>query len=135
MKFFAKDQTMNTDLYLETMENHMLDFSEERGNTHFLQVGAPCHKSKRSMAWFQEKGIQLIDWPGNSPDLNPIENMWQIMKRKLEEKEVSSVTAMKEEITNIWENEIAVQYCRTLTRSMPNRLQAVLEAKGGPTKY
>ena len=87
------------------------------------------------MAWFQEKGIQLIDWPGNSPDLNPIENMWQIMKRKLEEKEVSSVTAMKEEITNIWENEIAVQYCRTLARSMPNRLQAVLEAKGGPTKY
>ena len=60
--------------------------------------------------------------------------MWHIIKRKLEEKEVASVTTMKE-IKNIWENEITVQYCRTLARSMPNRLQAVVEAKGGPTKY
>ena len=60
--------------------------------------------------------------------------MWHIIKRKLEEKEVASVTTMKE-IKNIWENEITVQYCRTLARSMSNRLQAVVEAKGGPTKY
>ena len=49
IKFLAKDQTMNTNLYLETMENHMF----KRGNTNFLQDGATCHKSKRSMAWFQ----------------------------------------------------------------------------------
>ena len=40
------------------------------------------------------------------------------MKRKLEEKEVSSV---KEEIKNIWEDEITIQFCRNLARSMPNR--------------
>ena len=43
------------------------------------------------------------------------------MKRKLEEKEVSSVTAMKEELKNIWEDEITIQFCRNLARSMPNR--------------
>ena len=78
----------------------MLNFYKERGNTQILQDGAPCHKSKWSMAWFQEKGIQLIDRSGNSPDLSPIENKRDIMKRRLEEKEVSSVTAMKEEIKN-----------------------------------
>ena len=60
-------------------------FMRLHGTTHFLQDGAPCHRSKIVKSWFAERPeIKLIDWPGNSPDLNPIENVWSWMKNKLQ---------------------------------------------------
>lgn len=135
IRFLPKDKTMNTEEYLATLEANMLPWYESRNNSHFLQDGAPCHKSKRSLNWFQERGIPLISWPGNSPDLNPIENMWDLMKNKLEQKEAKSVEDMKNIIIDIWVKEITPEYCEKLARSMPRRLQSVLDNNGGHTKY
>ena len=126
---------MNSVEYVATLQEHMKDFYERRGNSHFLQDGAPCNRARKTQDWFQANGIQVMPWPGNSPDLNPIENMWHVMKMKLEEKEVKKVKEMKEMITRIWCMEITPDYCANLANSMPARLMAVLEANGGPTKY
>jgi hypothetical protein len=53
------------------------------GSTYFLQDGAPCHASKKIKTFLAEQPFQVIDWPGNSPDLNPIENCWNFMKNRL----------------------------------------------------
>jgi hypothetical protein len=55
--------------------------------THFLQDGAPCHKSKKVMEFLKGQKFSLMDWPGNSPDLKPIENLWSIIKCKIKKKE------------------------------------------------
>ena len=68
-------------------------------------------------------------------DLNPIENLWHIFKNKLEEKQCKNLEEMKAEIRHIWHTEITRELCKTLARSMPNRLQAVINANGGHTKY
>jgi transposase len=47
------------------------------------------------------KEVKVMDWPGNSPDLNPIENVWNFMKNKLKKKTITSVTALKEEIMKL----------------------------------
>jgi hypothetical protein len=79
--------------------------------------------------------IEVIDWPGNSPDLNPIENVWAHMKNKLKEKAITSVPTLEKEILNLWVKETPTEYLKRLTDSMPERLRLVLEHKGEMTKY
>ena len=49
----------------------------------FMQDNCPAHKCKYAMKWFEnQKDITLINWPPKSPDLNPIETVWALMKKK-----------------------------------------------------
>ena len=73
-------------------------------------------------------------WPGNSPDLNPIENCWNWMKDQLQEKKVTSVKNLIE-IKRLWCLATPQDYLRTLSESMPRRLQAVIDTGGEMTKY
>ena len=75
---------MNGKRYLELVQDKLPRFMAFHGTSHFLQDGAPCHKAKIVTAWFAERQeITLIKWPGNSPDLNPTENVWNWMKVQL----------------------------------------------------
>jgi transposase len=71
--------------------------------THFLQDGAPCHKSKKVMAFLEQQKSAVMDWPGNSLDLNPIENLWLILKGKLKKKDnISSLSLLIRAIKELW---------------------------------
>ncbi len=67
----------------------------------FLQDSARCHKAKKIMKFLEEQPFQIIKWPGNSPDLNPRENMWNFAKDKLKNRDTSSVPKLKAEITKL----------------------------------
>jgi hypothetical protein len=54
------------------LKDHLLQFMVIHGCTHFLQDGAPCHASMCITAFLAQQSFQVIDWPGNSPDLNPV---------------------------------------------------------------
>jgi transposase len=51
----------------------------------FQQDNARPHKAKVCLKWFEDHGIKLVEWPANSPDLSPIENIWAELKRRLGE--------------------------------------------------
>jgi hypothetical protein len=78
----------------------------------------------------------LLPWPAQSPDLNPIEHLWNHLKTRLEEYEEAP-----KEMGELWErvdkewNEIEPEVCQNLIESMPRRVEAVIQAKGGYTKY
>ena len=76
----------------------------------------------------------VLDWPGNSPDLNPIENCWNLMKSKLKEYKFSNINQLREKLIQLW-IEMPVEYFTNLAESMPRRLKLVIEKDGWMTKY
>jgi transposase len=133
--FLPKNVTMNGERYQTVLEDHLLRFMELHGCTHFLQDGAPCHASKRIKAFLAEQPFQVIDWPGNSPDLNPIENCWNHMKNLLKKKDISSVPKLITAIKELWTMELSTDYLKKLSKSMPGGLKMVIDAHGDMTKY
>jgi hypothetical protein len=73
---------------------------------------------------------------GNSPDLNPIENVWNWMKNKLQDSKATSLPQLKQEIKELWTLHMDdIQYLKNLVESMPRRLEVVILNEGNSTKY
>jgi transposase len=110
----------------------------------FMHDNAPCHKTPAVTNLLQENNIPVMKWPAQSPDLNPIENLWRDLKhrfylkfRTLFSNPSSSQDAFErysELIQECW-NEQNQELVQSLIESMPKRCQAVIDAKGGHTKY
>ncbi len=78
--------------------------------------------------------VPLFCWPANSPDLNPIENLWGIVKRKMWYARPNNAEELKATIRATWAL-ITPEQCHRLIDSMPRRIAAVIQAKGAPTMY
>ncbi len=100
----------------------------------FQQDLAPAHTAKCTKSWFSDHGVTVLDWPANSPDLNPIENLWGIVKRKMRDTRPNNADELKATVKETWAS-IPPQQCHKLITSMPRRIEAVIKAKGAPTKY
>ncbi|KAI7791282.1 reverse transcriptase, partial [Triplophysa rosa] len=100
----------------------------------FQQDLAPAHSAKATSTWFKDHGIPVLNWPANSPDLNPTENLWGIVKRKVRYARPNNAEELKATIRATWPL-ITPEQCHRLIDSMPRRIAAVIQAKGAPTKY
>lgn len=135
--FLPKNRMMNGTVYKQVLEDHLLPFMALHKSEYFLQDGAPCHNSKLVKSFLQEQGtgFKVMDWPGNSPDLNPIENAWSYMKQKLSNERPKNLADLKEAIKKMWVRDLSLDYWKKLSDSMPRRLQLVIASKGDMTKY
>lgn len=133
--FLPKNIRMNQHNYLDLLIDH-LDASMEACQAEFLmQDGAPCHKAKLVTSALDFGGIRYFNpWPGNSPDLNPIENLWGKIKSGLQNYDVSSVPKLKDAIQQLWDS-MPQTYLQTVADSLPKQLKLVRNAKGYPIKY
>ena len=85
----------------------------------FMYDGTPCHRSTVVQNFLDQQEISMLELPGNSPDLNPIENSWSTMKRKVEKQQPSSLLELQLAIKEVWVKNLDVEYCRKLILSMP----------------
>ncbi len=129
--------TVNAAIYQEILEHFMLPSADKLyGDADFIfqQDLAPAHTAKGTKSWFNDHGVTVLDWPANSPDLNPIEYIWGIVKRKMRDTRPNNADDLKAAIKATWAS-IPPQQCHKLITSMPCRIEAVIKAKGAPTKY
>uniref|UniRef100_A0A9J8DD84 Tc1-like transposase DDE domain-containing protein n=1 Tax=Cyprinus carpio carpio TaxID=630221 RepID=A0A9J8DD84_CYPCA len=128
---------VNAAVYQEVLEHFMLPAADQLyGDADFIfqQDLAPAHSAKATSTWFKDHGIPVLNWPANSPDLNPIENLWGIVKRKMRYARPKNAEELKATIRATWAL-ITPEQCHRLIDSMPRRIAAVIQAKGAPTKY
>ncbi len=84
----------------------------------FQQDLAPAHSAKATSNWFKDHGIPVLNCPANSPDLNPIENLWGIVKRKMRYARPNNAEELKSTIRATWAL-ITPEQCHRLIDSMP----------------
>lgn len=132
---------MTAERYREqVLEGVLLEFweqmSSERGEVFFQQDGASAHTAKVTKAWLQLKGITIFPHPACSPNLNPIEHLWHLLKEIIRgrERTPTTIDELKEAVRQAWD-QITVDEVDKYAGSMGDRVEAVIAAKGGHTRF
>ncbi|QRV96284.1 Transposase [Ceratobasidium sp. AG-Ba] len=134
------ERTLTKEMYMEILGDEFSRSLEylgmEPGEVIFQQDNASSHKAKICLQWFDDHGIELLEWPALSPDLNPIENLWAELKRRLGEYEEppNGILELWDRVQDVW-NSFGEEYCQNLIKSMPERIALVLEARGRSISY
>ncbi len=101
----------------------------------FQHDRAPCHKANVITTWLEEQNIDILGpWPGNSPDLNPIENLLSILKRWVDKQKPTNSDLLQALIMQEWAA-ISQDLAQKLIESIPGRIEEVLNEKGQHCKY
>lgn len=129
---------LNAMNYIENvLEDHVVPAAYGVGpNFILMHDNAKPHIAGITRNFLQERGIQVMEWPALSPDLNPIEHVWDQLDRRVRKRPnpPQTIQELTQALIEEWEN-IPQESLRRLVRSMPRRCEEVIRARGGHTRY
>jgi transposase len=132
--------TLDTDGYLsKIIDRRVVQQLEDwypNNDGVFQQDNAPCHVSIRARRHFAGKRISLLDWPPSSPDINPIENLWSIVKRRMEVAQPRNKQDLISSFVHVWNRDKDLpEIMKKLVISMPTRVEKIIVNNGLGTGY
>ena len=127
---------MDQTVYLDIIKNVMLPHSKQKMPRGWIlqQDNDPKHRAASVKKFFASSKIRVMEWPSQSPDLNPIEHLWEHVDRNLPKVKPKNKAELFQNIRNCW-SQIPIDVLIKLVDSMPDRCRAVITSKGYPTKY
>ena len=129
------DEILDKELYLKILQEDLMktiaDYGMDENELIFQHDNDPKHTAKVVVEWLKKQKFLTMIWPPQSPDLNPIENLWALLKRRLGDFETApkGMNELFERVGKVW-YEITMEECQKVIDSMPKRCQAVIKAKG-----
>ncbi|GBN69268.1 Transposable element Tcb2 transposase [Araneus ventricosus] len=127
--------------YVELLGDHLHPFmlySHPHGNGIFQQDNCTSHRSRLATAWLDDhsSASSVMNWSSKSSDLNPIERLWDVLDKgvKVHHTTPATLTELWTSLADIWQD-ISVERFRKHVESMPRRVEAVIKARGGPSRY
>ncbi|CAD6197481.1 unnamed protein product [Caenorhabditis auriculariae] len=126
---------MDKHVYKDILQNQMLPHLRAMGRgSVYQQDNDPKHTSLFVKDWFKSRRVNVMGWPSQSPDLNPIEHLWEELERRCANKRAKNCNEKFAQLLSEW-NQIPMSTIDTLLNSMQRRCQAVIDARGFATKY
>uniref|UniRef100_A0AAZ3Q9Z9 Tc1-like transposase DDE domain-containing protein n=1 Tax=Oncorhynchus tshawytscha TaxID=74940 RepID=A0AAZ3Q9Z9_ONCTS len=92
------------------------------------------HTSKVVAKWLKANKVKVLEWPSQSPDINPLEILWAELKKRVRARRPANLTQLHQLCQEEWAK-ICLTYCGKLVEGYPKRLTQVKQLKGNATKY
>lgn len=121
----------------EILQTHVIPFVQNQARPITLQQdNARPHVARVARDFLQQQNVEVLPWPAVSPDMSPIEHLWDEMERRLRHLPHPPVTLPEvgQSLINIW-NTIPQAFLNNLVSSMRRRCTACIDARGGHTRY
>ncbi|CDQ68030.1 unnamed protein product [Oncorhynchus mykiss] len=123
-------------MYTEILANNLLPSVRalKMGRGWVFQHDDPKHTARATKEWLRKKHLKVLEWPSQSPVLNPIENLWRELKVRVAQQQPQNITALEEICMEEWAK-IPATVCENLVKTYRKRLTSVIANKGYITKY
>lgn len=131
------DATMDKMMYMNILKKHVKSAVEQLklpSDYYFQYDNDPKHTARIVKEWLIYNVPKQLNTSPQSPDLNPIEHLWCELKTRVQKQHITSKNDLKLKTTEAW-GQIPPTFTRKLVESMPRRLRAVIDARGGHTRY